>query len=465
MTGTMMKGVAAVCFLALAAAGGASAQQQECTEDQFGSTTGQLYLKAENQLMVEDNPQGALQALNELRSMELNCYEEGAVLRLSAAVKVQSGDYAGAVNDLKAALDRGYVAEKDKASTYFNIAQLYLQDEKVDLALDYMERWINAGGQPDRDQKWQLAVLYQRADQNQEALKWAEQVFEQDGPNAKREVYDFLIYLYDKTGQYGKKAQLLQQLLARNPNDRKIWDAIAGEFFRADELRMAFEVQKAMYLAGFLTKEDEIMRIVNFYNQFDVPYEAAKTLEKEMNAGRIEKDFEKLETLANLYQVAREYQKAIPVIEEAANMGGAKAGAMYERLGRSYAELKEWENAERALTRAINAGGLNDPGSAWVLIGQARYELGNIEGAVEAFENANNRGGRGWLAFIESEKQTARALECFDIQSAFLEVENERKACKRLSVLGENLPDNCKTVDERFEERKSAWQDSGCQGA
>jgi len=435
--------------------GTGAAFAQECTETQFSSKTGQIYLNAETKLMVEENPQGALAELNKLQNQELNCYERGAVLRLGAAIKVQAGDYQGAARDLQNALDQGFIPADQAANTYYNLSQLYLQGDDKETALDYMERWIAAGGQPTRDQNWQLAVLYQQTDQNQKALPFAEKVLEADGPNADRQVYDFLIFLYDQTGQLAKKARLLETLLARNPTDRKLWDAIAGDYFRADEQRKAFEVQKAMYLGGLLTEEDEIMRVVNFYNQFDVPYQAAKILEKEMNAGRIDRSLDKMELLVNLYQVAREYERAIPIIEQAAQMGGG--GKMYERLGRSYAELKNWEKTEEAMLQAINAGGLNDTGSAWVLVGQSRYERDNREGAREAFRNANNRGGRGWLDFMASEDNTAVALRCFDLQSAVLEKENEKKACDQVRVLGEEqLPENCLTVDERLTEAKEA---------
>ncbi len=454
-----IRGVAAAAALTLMAAGTASAQ--ECVETQFGSKTGQLYLNAETELLVNKNAQAALQSLNQLRAMELNCYEEGAALRLSAAIKVETRDYAGAVRDLQTAMDRGYIPAADRASTYYNMSQLYMQGEDISRALEYMNKWVQAGGKPDRNQKWQLAVLNHKVDDNRESIKWAEQVFQQDGPNAKREVYDFLIYLYDKTNQLAKKAQLLETLLQRNPGERQLWDAIAGDYFRGGNERRAFEVQKAMYFAGLLKSEDEIMRIVNFYNRFDAPYQGAKILEKEINAGRVEKTYEKLELLANLYQVAREFEKAIPVIEQAAKL--RNSGQMYERLGRSYAELKQWAKTEEAMTNAINSGNIKDRGTAWVLIGQSRYERNDREGAREAFRKANNRGGRGWLQFMASEEQTERELFCFDIRSAVLETQNEQKACKQVAVLGEaQLPENCKTVETRLEEAQSRLKETKC---
>ena len=100
-----IKGFVAAC--ALVAVGATTAAAQGCDTTEFSSKNGQLYLEAENALMVEDDAATALTKLNELRRNELNCYEEGAALRLSAAVKVETGDYMGAVADLETAMSRG----------------------------------------------------------------------------------------------------------------------------------------------------------------------------------------------------------------------------------------------------------------------------------------------------------------------------------------------------------------------
>lgn len=456
----ILKGAIFAGAVSVFGASAALAQGAACEETQFSAKTGEVYLKAETELLQNDNPQAALSQINKLRGMELNCYEQGAVLKLGAAIKIQANDYAGAARDLQAAIDQGYVPEADKAKTYYQIFQIYLSQNDLQRALDYSKRWMDAGGKPDRDDMWRLAVMNQKLDNNQESLKWAERVFEMDGTNAKREVYDFLIYLYDATGQRAKKAALLEQLLAKNPNERRLWDAIAGDYFQANEERKAFEVQKAMYLGGILQKEDELMRIVNFYNRFDVPYHAARTLEKEMNAGRISKTYERMELLANLYQVAREFDKAIPVIEEAARMNDS--GAMYERLGRSYAELQNWQKTEEAMNKALSAGGVKDRGLVWVLIGQSRYERDDRAGAREAFRNANNRGGRGWLQFMDSEERTEVALVRFEAQSLVQDTKNEKERCDRLAVLGQdNVPEECNTVDERLKEAQAALDELG----
>ncbi len=452
-TKRFLSGAAAAALTVFAHAAPAAAQEAPtlgCPITELtANEAGQLYLQAETELIANQNPAKAVQLLNQMRALDLNCFEQGAALRLSAGAKIQNDDYRGAISDLQSALDQGFVPETEREQTIFNIAQLYLTIEDLPNARMRFREWLQLGGQPNRDQMWTLAVLNTKLDDNEKALEWAEKVFAIDGPNAKREVYDFLIFLYDQTGNLAKKAELLEALLVRDPTDRRLWDAISGDYFQAGDERKAFEVQKAMYLGGILQTEDEIMRVVNFYNQFNAPYEAARVLDTEISNGRIEGDFEKLELLANLYQVAREYERAIPVIRRAAELNNS--GEMYERLGRSYAELQDWENTETALLRAIEIGGLKDRGLAWVLIGQSRFERNDRDGAREAFRNANNRGGRGWIDFMRSEDRTAFALNVFEKQQEVTEYRNEKQACDRLSLLGgENLPAGCATVAERL---------------
>lgn len=449
MLKTIFKATAGAAALFALTAGAASAQA--CTETQFTSKNAEFYLKAETELLQNDNTAGALAALNQLRSQPMNCYEEGAALRLGAAIKIESNDYTGAVRDLETALNKGYIPASEAKQTYYNISQIYLSTDNKSKALEYYDKWMSAGGRPDRNQKWTLAVLYTQLDRFSQAITWAEQVYQADGAGAKREVIDTLIFLYDKTGNRVKKAQLIEQLLVRNPQERRLWDQIASDYFQSNNENKAFEVQKAMYLGGLLKTEEELMRIVNFYNSLDAPYQAAKILEKEINAGRIARNYQRLELLANLYQVAREYEKAIPVIEQAAQM--APNGQMYERLGRSYSELRNWSKAEEALTNAINKGGLKDRGLAWVLIGQSRYEREDRAGAREAFRSANNRGGRGWIDFMAAEDNTARALVIFDADNLVRDILKEQQRCKELAVIG-NPPEACATVEERLEAAK-----------
>lgn len=451
-----MTSVLGAALLAVATTGTAHAQAT-CEETEFSAKPGQKYLDAEAKLFQEENPAAAITILNQLKSMELNCYERGAVLRLSAAARIQNDDYAGAVKEMEEAIRVGAIPAKDLPGTYYNIAQLYLSSDNVPQAKVYMEKWLASGAKPTKDQYFQLAVIYQKLEDYRGALPYAEKVLQLEGANASGQTIDFLIFLYDRTGNRAKKAELLERKLTMNPKDKQVWSAIAGEYFQAGDERKAFEVQKAMYLAGLLTTEDELMRVVNFYNRFNAPYEAAKILEKEINAGRITDSLERLELLANLYQVAREYDKAIPIIQRAASK--AKDGRMDERLGRSYFELGDHQKAINALQTALKRGNLKEPGYANVLIGQSYYELGDRAKAREAFVAAQKyadgkRAGSGWIAFMNAEVETKKQYEIFQLSVKIEGVQNEKKSCDRLKVLGDQLPEACSDVTPRLEALK-----------
>ncbi|MEZ5945804.1 MAG: hypothetical protein R3C04_02935 [Hyphomonas sp.] len=135
---------------------------------------------------------------------------------------------------------------------------------------------------------------------------------------------------------------------------------------------------------------------------------------------------------------------------------------MYERLGRSYADLQQWKDAEDALTKALSMGGLKDAGNAWVQIGPVPVtSAATVTQRQDAPPKASNRAGRSWLDFMQSEEDTKTALKCFEFQSAMLNVQNEAKICKRLSVLGEdNVTENCKTVNARLEAAEKAFNEA-----
>ena len=447
---TLLKSAGAAVAVMAFSVGAANAQACDITE--LSSATGELYLEAQNAHFVDENPAAALASINKLKALPLNCYEENAVLGLSAQVKIDQGDYLGAAADIRTTLDKGYVPPQDRAKSLKALMQIYFQEQRFQEGLNFSKQWIAAGGKPTREEMWSFVGAYSNLKDYAGAIPWAEKVLAADGRNAPESVTNSLIYFYDQTNQPAKKAALIERLLEQDPSNRLYWDAISGDYSRAGNDAKAFEVQKAMYLGGILKTEEEIERIVQYYNLLDAPYQAARILEKEMNAGRITKNYDNLELLANLYQVAREPDKAIPVIQQAA--GISSNGEMYERLGRSYADLQQWDKAEQALTQALNKGGVKDRGFAWVQIGQSRYERKDRPGAREAFRQANNRGGRGWLQFMDSEEATAKALVVFEARSKVQELENEKTACDRLIVLGDSS-EECNTLPERLAEAQA----------
>ena len=205
--------------LAVMAFGISGAIAQTCDITELGSANGEIYLHAQNELIVNNNAAAALAGINELRAQPLNCYEEGAVLGLSAQVKLAQQDYLGAAVDLRTSLNKGYIPAAERPNTLKALSQIYFAENQYADGLKFVNDWIAAGGVPNRDEKWTLATVYSIQGQYRQAVPWAEQVLAADGPNADRQVYDMLIYLYSQTNQLEKQERLLERLSAQDPTD------------------------------------------------------------------------------------------------------------------------------------------------------------------------------------------------------------------------------------------------------
>lgn len=461
---------------------------QECKESQFRSKTGEKYLEVTNIYFgtTEEEEEEATEeegavveekeetpeekrarlaatrtVLDQMLEGRLNCYETNAVRRLSAAVHIESDDFPGAAYDLVVALNSGATKEPDEIlTTYKNIWQIYLSTQDYVNSLKYIKGWLANGAAPNREETWQIAYINHQAAENAAAAEWAEKVLAIDelANEPKREVYDFLLYLYgqDLLNKRPRRLELLERMLWLYPNDKVIWNVLSSEYFTANEDRKAFEVQKAMYQAGLLTEEQDLLRLVNFYNSYNAPFHAAKVLEKELNADRISRTLENFELLANLYQVAREHKRAVPAIAIAAKE--FKSGKMYERLGRSYSEIHNWKETKSAFENALKHGKLGDLKLALVLLGQARYELGDLDGAERAFSQARSKGGRDWLSFLKNVRLIRIETKRLELNQVAIETDSEDKNCRLLRVLGK-LPAGCNDVAERLEKAQKAYLD------
>lgn len=202
--------------LAVLAIGASIASAQSCDIDTFSSANGDAFLQAQDELVKNENPQAALAAISKLQQGSLSCYEEGAVLGLSVQAKLETGDYSGAIQDLRAQIDKGLVDPSTKLVNMKAVWQLYFQEDKLREGLDYSKRWISAGGRPTRDEKWSFAIVNNNLEDYQGALLWAEQVYQADGENASEQVTQFLIFLYEKTNQPAKREALIERCKSQN---------------------------------------------------------------------------------------------------------------------------------------------------------------------------------------------------------------------------------------------------------
>ena len=209
----------------------------------------------------------------------------------------------------------------------------------------------------------------------------------------------------------------------------------------------------------------EIVALAQYYSYYEYPYRGAIILERELNAGTVERNQNNLQLLANMWRQSREWERAIPVLRQLAQLTGS--GDDYLKLAEALYQERQLAEAEDAFQEALNRGGLDRPGTAWTLLGNVRQELGRTDAALAAFREGtrypySRRTANGWITFITNQRAAAadrvRIRENVRRDECRFAVEDLRETAILLGDVDENgrivvaVPDNCRDLYNQYGE-------------
>lgn len=377
------------------------------------------------EFMQNDQWNEALAGFNELingRGDSMSAYERSTVYELRANVKVNLDDYPGALRDMETALNaNGLPPARNNQLRYF-IAQLNFQLERYSTAVAGLNEWINTARQcgvaVDPNAYYLLAAAYVSIEPPN--YRAAEGPIEQalaGMEEPRKNYFDLANLVYSELNRRDKRQSLLERMVNLWPGEKSYWTQLSGSYSQSERDRDAFAVLEVAYRAGLLETESELITLIQYYSFFENPYRGAVLLEREMNAGNIDRDQDNLILLSQLWSQAREHKRSIPILQEAAR--NSSRGELSYRLGQVLLADEQYAAAQSALESAINKGGMdrNDIGDAWLLLGTARFsqagpsDTGRWSSARQAFRNAQRyenarRRATEWIAYINAVEDT-----------------------------------------------------------
>ncbi len=404
--GALCRGCALMILLALAVPTAVLAAQ---TVDQ---RTAKRLNAAQEFLMAEqfDEAEKVLQGMTLTR---LNAYERAVVFQMFGYIYAGREDYASAVDYFEKCLAEEALVEQMAINMRFNIAQLYMALQRWDDALAALLKWFDEVEEPNSNAYYVLAIAYYQkfvetgdASFKEKALVPARTAV-QMATKPKQSWLQLLLALYLDDKRYEESLPVLEQLVSLYPK-KTYWlqlSAIYGELGKDKE---SLAAQQLAYAQGMLTKDKELRRFAQLFLYYDLPWRAAKVVEKGLKDEVIEEDSESLELLANALLAAREYEAALEPLDRAASL--AENGDLYVRLGQVYIQREEWDKASTALESALQKGNLDDPCQSQVLLGITQYSQGNKGSARNWFQRARHdekceEQSARWLEHLERESQ------------------------------------------------------------
>ena len=342
------------------------------------------YLSAAAELVDEQKPGEAEELLLRLAESRLNPYQRAYVFRMLGVVAYTAEQHARAIEYFKQVLQQESFPLRDEAKIRFTVAQLYAQLETWPEVISWLEDWRRYLPRLDPGGIYLMALAYFQMGEFDAAIeKTREAIALADEP---RENWFRMLYaLHTEKQDFESATPVLEELLLRFPK-KQYWVQLALIYGAREDYDVSLAVQQMAYDQGFLTEDKELRRLARSYLYRDLPYPAAKVMEKELEDGRIEADSGAYELLANSWIAAREYDRSLPPLERAAEL--ADDGNLYVRLGQVQMQREEWSEAAQMLRKALDKGDLKNQGNAVLLLGIALYNDSKAAQARRYFTEA-----------------------------------------------------------------------------
>jgi tetratricopeptide (TPR) repeat protein len=362
-------------------------------------------LNASHDAIADGNYAIALQKLDELAGKaRLNQHEQALVWQTYGYVYGMQEKYKEATEAFEKCLAADALPEAAQLNVQFNVAQLYVVLERFPEAVKVFQEWFGKTTDPSPGAHYIYAIALFQSGDERGALEHGLAAVRK-APVPKEAWLQLVLAVYLKGKHYEDSVGILETLVGLHPR-KAYWLQLSAVYAETGNYEKALSAMALAYEQGLLTNEREITHLAQLYLYNRIPYQATQVLEKGLAEGRIQGTVESWQLLADAWLAARERAKARKPLEQAASR--ATNGDLYLRLARVQIEGDEWSAARKSLTRAIEKGGLADPGDAHLLLGIASARDASWPEARRAFQVAGGyekteKAAKEWLLEVEAE--------------------------------------------------------------
>lgn len=358
----------------------------------------------------------AMKIINEVKAdTSLNSYEKAMAWNFTAYIYSVQEKYPEALKAYEQLLAQPNLPEALEQASIYTMANLYLATEQYQKSIDMMKRWFKIAKAPTSSAYITLGQAHFQLEQFKQAIEAVEKglvlVREQKGQPPEQALL-LLRASYFELENMPKVMEVLEQLVNLYPKGQYFSQLAILYGERGDEKRQLLTLEAA-YDGGYLTTQAQYVTLASLLVASEVPYKAAKVLTEGVDKKIVKDTVNHLRLLAQAWLLSQEPRKAITVLTRAAKE--AEDGELYVNLGRSYADLDEWKNCTDAVRAGLKKGKLERVDSAFVILGICLYNMDDLDGAINAFENArkDERSAKvafQWSQFLRAEKERRQRI-------------------------------------------------------
>ena len=376
-----------------------------------------------------------LSILTELRRdmANLKSYDRSVMWNAWAFVYFSDGKYDQAMDAYYNLINEPEVTIGLRVGALLSLAQLHLVQENYKEGIELILQWMNEVEKVTAQSYSLLGqAYYQTGDfrKSLSSMETAVTMAEEEGYKPRENWYVIMAAsIGELKKEIGEKESLLRQIdiyeiLVNLYPKKQYFIQLGGSYGQLGRERDYMITLKAAHQKDFLNKESEYLALTQLLLLNQNPYWAAQVFvsgqkkmitivdekTEEEKVVPVIKDTEKnLKLLADAWRMAQEIDKAIPVLEKAANM--SKDGESFVLLGNLYLSEDRVEKAVEAINKGLEKGKVKKLSQVYLTLGQAYFELEKFEEAKKNFriaardkdkkikQQANN-----WIKYTENEE-------------------------------------------------------------
>ena len=347
---------------------------------------------------------GAMQSLESMLEWNLSKYEKAVVYQFMGFVFVQQNKIDDAIKVFSKTVDLNVLSNTQHQSTQFNLASLYGSREQWDLTINALMKFYEFEREPVAESYIMTGIAYFQKGLPLEALPYIH-IANEKAIKPKESWLQLELAILFINKRYDEAIEVVKKLSTYWPEKEKYWETMAGTYMEMQKDANALAALSLGYKNNAISKAETLENLARLNLYLEIPYQAATLIEKNIQDGNIENSEKNLRLLLGAWTAAREFNKAIAVIDILAPITGE--GKLYIQKAMLLNENGDWEGVKDATEKALYDEDLENKGDVFILRGMAETELGYYDQAIESFTQAmeigtetNKKNAEAWIEYV-----------------------------------------------------------------
>lgn len=300
-------------------------------------------------------------------------------------------------------------------SNHKMLGQVYMARNHYSDALPHLRRWLENESDNKEDVQALIAHCHYELKQFKSAATNLQSAIDSYIAQNKKPKESWLNLLQASLAQMDDmqhRIKTIKMLLAWFPK-KEYWLALASAYAQLEKMDKYLAILALSERKDLLGTESQFVSLASVYFAEGAPQKATQILEEGMKKGVVRRNIRNLRFLASAYTMAREYEKALQPLGEAAEQ--SEDGELDIMLGNALYQLARWEESSQALVKGLNKGEVKQTTTAWLMLGQCLINLKQYDKAITAFEQAaldeeRSTQAQQWIKYARYEKERQEKL-------------------------------------------------------